>query len=145
MATQSDTRTDTVVLIFSTLAVLIAATLSMATISTNHDDPRYDTQDPIAKAEAAADAGVEAARWHIECHGRTAAGGLTPKYYINGATYKVEWDDVNLADSTVKVRSTGDFTRGDDKHYEILVESRIKLEFMPSHHQDILKEYYSQN
>jgi hypothetical protein len=59
MATHSDTRTDTVVLIFSTMAVLIAATLSMATISTNHDDIIYDTLDPLEKAEAAANAGVE--------------------------------------------------------------------------------------
>jgi hypothetical protein len=144
MATHSDTRTDTVVLIFSTMAVLIAATLSMATISTNHDDIIYDTLDPLEKAEAAANAGVDAARWHIECHGRTEAGGLTPKYFVNGATYTVEWDDVDLADSTVNVRSTGDFTRGDDKHYEIQVESRIKIEFMPSHNQEILKDYYSQ-
>lgn len=143
MATQPDTRTDMVVLIFSTLAVLIAATLSMATISTNKDGIIYETLDPLKKAEDAANAGVDAARWHIECHGRTGAGGLTPKYFVNGAIYTVEWDDVNLADSTVNVRSRGDFTRGDDKHYEILVESRIKIEFMPSHKQEILSEYYS--
>lgn len=144
MVNQTDTRTDTVVLIFSTLAVLIAATLSMATISTNHSDVNFDTQDPLEKAEAAADAGIDAARWHIECHGRTEAGGLSPKYFINGATYKVEWDDINLADSTVNVRSLGNYTRGDDKNYEILVESRIKIEFMPSHRREILEDYYSQ-
>ena len=43
MASQFDTRTDTVVLIFSTLAVLIAATLSMATISSNPDTARIDS------------------------------------------------------------------------------------------------------
>lgn len=145
MANQTDTRTDTVVLIFSTLAVLIAATLSMATISTTHDKALYDTLDPLKKAEDAANAGVDAARWHIECHGRTEAGGLTPKYFVNGATYTVEWDNVNLADSTVNVRSTGNFKRGDDKHYEIQVESKIKIEFLPSHRQDILEDYYSQH
>lgn len=143
MANQNDTRTDTVVLIFSTLAVLIAATLSMATISTNHNEMLADSPNPSERAEAAANAGIEAARWHIECHGRTEAGGLTPKYYVNGATYTVEWDNVDMVDSTVTVRSFGDFSWGDDKHYEIFVESKLKLEFLPSHNQEILKEYYS--
>ena len=143
MANQTDTRTDTVVLIFSTLAVLIAATLSMATISTNHHEMLAESHDPSERAEAAAHAGIEAARWHIECHGRTEAGGLTPKYYINGATYTVEWDRVDMADSTVKVRSFGDFSWGDDKQYEVFVESKIKLEFLPSHNREILSEYYS--
>ena len=143
MANQTDTRTDTVVLIFSTLAVLIAATLSMATISTNHDDIAIESPDPSERAEAAANAGIEAARWHIECHGRTESGGLTPKYYINGATYTVEWDNVNLSDSTVTVRSSGDFSWGDEKHFEVDVESKIKLEFLPMHNQEILEDYYS--
>jgi len=143
MANQSDTRTDTVVLIFSVLAVMIAATLSMATISTNHNTMATDSPDPSERAEAAANAGIDAARWHIECHGRTEAGGLTPKYYVNGATYAVEWDNVDMTDSTVTVRSLGDFSWGDDKHYEIYVESKIKLGFLPSHNQEILKDYYS--
>jgi len=143
MANQFDTRTDTVVLIFSTLAVLIAATLSMATISTNHNTMATDSPDASERAEAAANAGVEAARWHIECHGRTEAGGLTPKYYVNGAIYTVEWDNVNMADSTVTVRSIGEFSWGDEDHNEIFVESKIKLEFLPTHNQDILKDYYS--
>jgi hypothetical protein len=143
MASQFDTRTDTVVLIFSALAVLIAATLSMATISTNHDTLAVNSPDAAERAEAAAQAGLDAARWHIECHGRTEAGGLTPKYFINGATYEVEWDDVNLADSTVTVRSTGQFSWGRGKQSEVSVESKIKLEFLAAHNQDILKDYYS--
>jgi hypothetical protein len=143
MASQFDTRTDTVVLIFSALAVLIAATLSMATISTNHDTLAVNSPDAAERAEAAAQAGLDAARWHIECHGRTEAGGLTPKYFINGATYEVEWDDVNLADSTVTVRSTGQFSWGRGKQSEVSVESKIKLEFLAAHNQNILKDYYS--
>lgn len=143
MKNQSDTRTDTVVLIFSTLAVLIAATLSMATISTNHNSMATDSPDAAERAEAAAVAGIEAARWHIECHGRTEAGSLAPKYYVNGAIYSVEWDNVNMADSTVMVRSIGEFTWGDDSPNGVMVESKIKLEFLPTHSQDILRDYYS--
>ncbi|UCE66278.1 MAG: hypothetical protein JSU85_04780 [Candidatus Zixiibacteriota bacterium] len=143
MISQFDTRTDTVVLIFSTLAVLIAATLSMATISTNHNSMATDSPDASERAEAAANAGVEAARWHIECHGRTKAGGLTPKFYVNGAVYNVEWDNVDMIDSTVMVRSLGEFSWGDDTRNEVLVESRIKIEFLPTHKQEILKDYYS--
>ena len=145
MAFQSDSRTDTVILIFSTLAVLIAATLSMATISTGTKSLLDDSPNPTERAEAAANAGIDVARWHIECHGRIEAGGLSPRYYINGAIYKVEWDDVNMTDSTVTVRSTGDFSWGDDKHYRVNVESRIKLEFLPDHRQEILDEYYTNN
>ncbi len=143
MKNRSDTRTDTVVLMFSVLAVLIAATLSMATISTNHNTMATESPDAAARAEAAANAGVEAARWHIECHGRTQAGSLTPKYYVNGAIYSVEWDNVNMADSTVTVRSVGEFSWGDDSPNEVLVESKIKLEFLPTHGQEILRDYYS--
>lgn len=143
MTDRNDTRTDTVVLIFSTLAVLIAATLSMATISTNKQEIRLESSNPTERADDAANAGVDAARRHIECHGRIEAGSLTPKFYVNGATYRVEWDDVNMKDSTVVVRSLGDFSWGDEKHYEIFVESRIKLDFLPAHDQEILKDYYS--
>jgi hypothetical protein len=144
MANQFDTRTDTVVLIFSTLAVLIAATLSMATISNNHDDTiAIDSPDAAKRAEAAANAGIESAKWHIECHGRTEAGGLMPKYYINGAIYTVEWDDVNMADSTVTVRSLGEFSWGDNECSEVMVESTINLEFFPKHNQEILSDYYN--
>ncbi len=143
MINRSDTRTDTVVLIFSALAVLIAATLSMATISTNKESIKMESSNPIVRADKAANAGIDAARWHIECHGRIEAGGLTPKYYANGATYTVDWDDVDMTDSTVVVRSLGDFSWGGEKHHQIFVESKIKLEFLPSHNQDILENYYS--
>lgn len=143
MAAKSDSRTDAVVLMFSTLAVLIAATLSMATISTGTKGFIEDSPDPTERAEAAANAGIDAARWHIECHGRTEAGGLSPKYFVNGATYTVEWGDVDMSDSTVTVKSQGDFTWGGDKHYGVQVESKIKLEFLPSHKEHILTEYYA--
>jgi hypothetical protein len=143
MAMRSESKTDTVVLMFSTLAVLIAATLSMATISNGTKGFIEDSPDPGERAEAAASAGIDAARWHIECHGRTEAGGLTPKYFVNGATYTVEWDDVDMSDSTVTVRSFGDFSWGDDQHYKVSMESTLKLEFFPAHRQNILAEYYS--
>lgn len=145
MASQFDTRTDTVVLIFSTLAVLIAATLSMATISSSPDIAKIDSPIASERAEAAANAGIETARWHIENHGRIMAGGLAPRYYINGAIYKVEWDDVDMVDSTVSVRSLGKFSWGNDNVNEVMVESKIKLEFLPTHTENILSDYYTRN
>jgi hypothetical protein len=145
MANHFDTRTDTVVLIFSTLAVLIAATLSMATISGNPDTAKIDSPDAYERAEAAASAGIETARWHIENHGRITAGGLAPRYFINGAIYKVEWDDVDMADSTVTVRSLGRFSWGNDNTNEVMVESKIKLGFLPNNKENILSDYYTRN
>ncbi len=143
MTGQFENKTDTVILIFSALAVLVAGTLSMATISQDRQVDPFDSANPTQRAEAAAVAGLDAARWHIECHGRVSSGGLTPKYYANGGIYEVEWDDVNMTDSTVMVRSRGDFSWGDDKHYEVNLESKIKLEFLPSHNQKIMDAYYT--
>ena len=145
MAFQSDSRTDTVILIFSTLAVLIAATLSMATISTGTKSLLDHSPNPTERAEAAANAGIDVARWHIECHGRIEAGGLSPRYYINGAIYKVEWDDVDMADSTVTVRSLGRFSWDNDNTNEVMVESKIKLGFLPNNKENILSDYYTRN
>ena len=151
MSDRGEIKIDSVVLIISALAVLVAATLTMATITRNsgrfeqRSEISFDSPDPMNRAEQAARAGLDAARWHIECHGRVEAGGLSPKYFANGATYKVAWDDVDLADSTAVVRSIGSFSWGGDRQYQVDVESKIKIEFLPSHGQEILSAYYSRH
>lgn len=149
MFERNEARTDTVVMIFSAFAVLIAATLTMATITSTPEDRTVmdefslETPDPLQRAEIAANAGFEAARNHIECHGRISAGQLTRRYFANGATYMVEWDDVDMTDSTTTVRSRAEFSWGGEKNYQVDFESKIKLDFLPSHGQEILRDYYS--
>lgn len=149
MSHRGEIKIDSVVLIISALAVLVAATLTMATITRNSvkseqpDGISFDSPDPMKRAEQAARAGLDAARWHIECHGRIEAGGLSSKYFANGATYRVAWDDVDMTDSTVIVRSAGNFSWGGEKQYHVDIESKIKIEFLPSHRQGILSSYYS--
>lgn len=151
MSSRGEIKLDSVVLIISVLAVLVAATLTMATITRNSERAEQqsaillDSPDPMLRAEQAAEAGLDAAKWHIECHGRVEAGGLSPKYFANGATYTVAWDDVDLSDSTVVVRSTGNFSWGGKKQYQADVESKLKIDFLPSHGEEILSIYYSRN
>jgi hypothetical protein len=125
MLDKGDFKADSIVLLLSVLAVLVAATLTMATISKNSDDFAYNSPDPLKRAEQAAKAGIEAARWHVQCHGRTDSGGLPERYFVNGATYRVEWDALDLSDSTVDIRS------------------RIKISYLPSHGDEILDDYYA--
>jgi hypothetical protein len=151
MSNRGEIKLDSAVLIASALAVLVAATLTMATIARNSQKSEqlsqvfFDSPDPMERAEQAARAGVEAAKWHIECHGRIEAGGLSPKYHINGATYTVAWGDVDLSDSIVIVRSTGNFSWDGKRQYQVDTESKIKIESMPSHGQEILSAYYSRH
>lgn len=148
---KSTSRGDALVLIISVAAVMVAATLTMATMTGNSNDKKglaeyyLETPDPFKRAEAAARAGFEAAKYHIECHGRLRAGRLSPRYFVNGATYSVDWDDVNPADSTVLVRSRAIFSWENDKEYQVALESKIKVEFIPSHIQSILDSYYSRD
>ncbi len=151
MSGRGEIKLDSVVLIISALAVLVAATLTMATITRNSERSEqrneifFDSPDPIKRAEQAARAGLDAAKWHIECHGRVKAGGLSPKYFANGATYTVAWDDVDMSDSTVVVWSIGNFSWGGSKQYQVDLESKIKIESLPSHQQEILSAYYSRH
>jgi hypothetical protein len=139
-------RTDLPVLVLSIIAVILAGVLSMATITSKSDkNIIYSDNIPADMADEAARAGLGAAKWHIECHGRTVAGGLSPRFYINGAMYSVRWGDVNLNDSTVAVRSVGSIAAGPSQSYRSVLESKIKLEFMPVHKNMILTSYYSEN
>jgi len=137
-----DSRADTVVLIFSLLAVIVAGTLSMATISTNHNAENRQDGNPVEMADQAARAGIDAARRHVECHGRVDAGSLSPKYHINGATYSANWDTINLSDSTVIIRAIGYYS-SDDKQYSVELDKVIKVNFQSAHKNVALDKYYT--
>jgi hypothetical protein len=137
-------RAELPILVLSILALVIAGGMSIITVSQGSDRNEIIGQStPNNRADEAARAGLEAARWHIECHGRTRAGSLGPRYFVNGATYTVQWNDMNMADSTVMVRSVGDFTVRIDQSYRVILESKIKIGFLPIHKNMILSDYYS--
>jgi hypothetical protein len=141
-------KNDVVVMMFSFLAVLIAGTLSMATILNrdSHPEPEFwVSENPYDQADAAATAGLTAAQWHLQCHGRQSKGGFQTKYYLNGAQYQAKWDDVDMADSTVIIRSVGIAKTPDGQEYRVEMNSKIKLNFIPAHKSDIMAEYYSRN
>jgi hypothetical protein len=138
-------RTDLPILILSVLAVAIAGGISVITMTHGSDkNAVYNQSIPNDMADEAARAGLEAAKWNIECHGRTKSGGLGPRFHINGATYSVCWDDMNIADSTVLVHSLGDYEVGLNQNYQVFMESKIKIEFLPGCTNAILTSYYSE-
>lgn len=138
-------RNDTAILVLSVAAVLTASLISLATTSIRDQAERIgELENPYGKAEAAAKAGLESAKWHIQCHGRTKRGSIASQYYINGAVYSAEWDDVNLSDSMVTVRSRGEFTQTENQTFIINLDSQIKISLIPVHNQEILNDYYSQ-
>jgi hypothetical protein len=139
-------RHDFPIIILSILAVLAAGVLSMATITAKSGDKvSLESWDPYEMADQAANAGFEAAKWHIECHGRVKHGSISSHYFINGATYAAEWDDVDMQDSTVTVRCTGEATLDDDQIYRVSLESKLKITSIPVHTNDILDSYYSKS
>lgn len=139
-------KSDVPILVLSIFALLAAAVLSMATMASKPEKVTADLSgNPYLAAESAAKNGVEAAKWHIICHGRSEAGGLGTKYDISGATYKVEWSDFNSKDSTVEVKSTGESKLPSNETYTFTLESKIKIDYMPSHNSEILTSYYDRN
>ena len=98
--------------------------------------------DPIKMADEAARAGIDAAKRHVECHGRVEAGGLSPKYHINGASYSVNWDELNSSDSTVMIRATGIYSQN-SKEYSVELDKVIKVNFQSAHRNVALEKYYS--
>jgi hypothetical protein len=139
-------RTDIPILTVSALAVLIAAVISMATITTNkaREQVKVEAGNPYSFADEAAKAGVEAGKWHIECHGWIRRGSLSPRYCINGAIYRVEWDEVNMTDSTVNIRSCGEYPFDDLDRCVTSIQAKVKLSFLPYVKNEILSAYYSQ-
>ena len=141
-------RGDSAVTIFAIFAMLLAGGISIATIST---DKNTDTGipvnvmdiDPLARAEQAAAAGVKAVQGHIECHGITESGGLPDQYYANGARFNATWDEINLADSTVKIITKGYCVNENGMEYSTTFESVIKVNLLATHNQAILQDYYN--
>lgn len=139
-------RSEIPIIILSIAAVLAAGVLSMATISTHKNEKAVvRSSDPYLLADQAAKAGFETARWHIENHGRTRQGSLSSHFDINGALYAVEWDNVDLSDSTVNVRSTGEVVLENGQACEVSLESKMKIAFIPERTNTILDSYYSKN
>jgi len=139
-------KSDVPILVLSIFALLAAGVLSMVTMANKPEKVSADLAgNPYMAADMAAKDGIEAARWHIICHSRTEAGGLGTKYDINGATYKVEWGDLNTADSTVNVKSTGESRLPTNESYSLTMESKIKINNLPSHKSDIMTSYYDRN
>jgi len=139
-------KSDIPILILSVVALLLAGVLSMVTMANRPDKIEANlSSSSYHAAEEAAEAGIQAAKWHIQCHGRKRAGGLDSKYHINGATYKVAWDDIDLTDSTVVIHSEGESVMPSDQRYTYKLDSKIKIEFLPAHSDDILTSYYDEN
>ena len=137
-------RNDGATLTLSAIALLLAILFSINTFSGQATETSFnDSSDPFDQAQSAAQAGIEIAKWQIECNGYVAHGSLPPHFWINGATYTVEWDDVNMADSTVNIRSRGDMPAPDDMKYGIVKVAKIKLSFLPAQKNEILNDYYS--
>jgi hypothetical protein len=130
------------VMMLSVGSILLAVLILVATISGQGRDP-VESHDPNVLAEMAARTGVEAATWHIQCHGRVVGGGMPRKYAINGAAYEVSWGDVDLSDSTVVINSRGICQTKDGREYRVELVSREKMQFLPSHKNEILAEYYT--
>jgi hypothetical protein len=139
-------KNDGATITLSVLALLIAIVLSINTFTGQATETSFgNSTDPFDQAQSAAQAGVEIAQWHIECNGYVEHGSLPPHFWINGATYTVEWDDVNMADSTVNIRSRGDMPAPDDLKYGVVKKAKVKLSFLPAQKNAILSDYYSKD
>jgi len=146
---RNEIKGDSVLTIFALCAMLMAGGLSLATITTDlrtaNDYKDHSLNDPLAKAELAANAGISAARGHIECHGVVEGGGLPEQYYANGARFKVDWDDLNLVDSTVHIISSGFVENDAGEMYTSTLESIIRIDLMSVHDNSVFNEYYVRN
>ena len=144
---RSGNRSDTIVTLFALLAIFLAGGISIATISTDKNTDSGDhyaigVADPIGQGELAAMAGISAAKGHIECHGITEGGGLPESYYANGARFEVAWDEINLADSTVYIVSTGYVSQADGQVFSSVIESVTKIDLLTAHEPPIMHDYY---
>lgn len=143
-------KSDTVITLFALVSILMAGGISLATISTDKNSgigqeiDVYDV-DPLARAEQAALAAISAARGHIECHGITESGGLADQYYANGARFTAVWDEINLADSTVRVAATGYCLDDSGEEFKTRFESVIKVELLKAHERPAMHDYYKSN
>jgi hypothetical protein len=141
---------DTVITLFAVFSIILAGGISIATITTDQNTEMgrnisiYDT-DPLTQAEQAAIAGIHAVKGHIECHGITENGGLPYQYYANGARFEAVWDDIDLADSTVHIISTGYSQNDLGEKFTTKFESIIKVDLITAHNQSILHDYYRAN
>lgn len=147
---RSKNRSDTIVTIFALFAIFLAGGISIATISTDlktHSSHNAEIMqdNPVSKAEQAAFAGIQAAKGHIECHGRIQSGSLPRQFYANGGRFEVTWEDIDLSDSTVHIISTGFYELDGGKFYSSKLETVMKVKLLSSHQPPILDKYYRRN
>ncbi|OQX91531.1 MAG: hypothetical protein B6D58_07635 [candidate division Zixibacteria bacterium 4484_95] len=135
-------RSDSIVMIFALFAIFLAGGISIATITTGRNTEVAFDNNPITKAEQAAYAGIQAAKGHIECHGRTQSGSLPRQFYVNGGKFEVTWENLNLSDSTVHIISTGFYDGDGGKSYSSKLETVMKVTLLSSHQPPILDDYY---
>jgi hypothetical protein len=139
-------KNDIPALTLSVGALILAVLISTITISGHGNGMTTQASStPYEMANSAARAGVEMAKWQIECHGRIIRGGIPKRYHINGASFEANWDDVDLADSTAIVRSRGFSPGSTSFEYIVDLESKVKIEFLPVRKNQILAEYYTRN
>ena len=140
-------KSDNLVTVFAIFAILLAGGISLGTMS-QPEITQQPVADPVKLAEQAAYAGIEAARWHIECHGLKAGGALPRRFYVNGGRFEVAWDGLNQADSTVRVLSTGYYEiAGDSLEIEnrvfcSMLETIIKIDCTAHPRSEILARHY---
>lgn len=130
----SENRGDFLLTFIAIAVILLAAGITVGKVKDDgHSTTTDSIADPVAVAEEAAYAGIEAARGHIECHGSSAKGALPKQFYANGGRFEVVWDNFDAVDSTVRVLAYGycdipGAEGGDGWTYTTRLESVIKID-----------------
>lgn len=144
----SGNQGDRVVTVFAIFAIILAVAISVVTMG-SHEIIQLPVDDPMSRADEAASAGISAAKGHIECHGLKQRGALPRQFFANGGRFEVAWGDLNPADSTVRVVSTGFYEipgipdEFGAKSYCSRLESTLKVNLIATHNQSpILARYY---
>jgi hypothetical protein len=142
---------DRLVTIFAIFAIFMAAAISFATLG-NHEIIAPVADDPNDQAMEAAEAGIQAAKGHIECHSLKSGGSLPRQYFVNGGRFDVAWSALNPEDSTVQIVSTGYYEvpgMSDEfgaKNFCARLETNLKVNLIPTHNQaPILAKYYQRS
>ncbi len=146
---RNENRGDFLLTFIAVGIILLAAGITVGKVKNDdHSATAVSITDPIAIAEEAAYAGIQAAKGHIECHGPRERGALPKQFYANGGRFKVVWDDFNPADSTIRVMAYGycdmPSTEGENGWtYTTRLESVIKIDRAISNGQKrILRHFY---
>jgi len=146
---RSENRGDFLLTFIAIGVILLAAGITVGKVKDDgHSATTVSIADPVAVAEAAAYAGIEAAKGHIQCHGSSGKGALPKQFYANGGRFEVVWDNFDAADSTVRVLAYGycdipGAEGGNGWTYTTRLESVIKIDRTHSNDRNkILRGFY---